>query len=831
MSDSPFIDEELIPDESIQEVEELPDGSTVFSILSEDFEEEQEKPAKDFYSNLAEDMDASKLGSLAVKLIEYIDDDVQSRDEWQKPIETALKYLGFKIEQASKLPFVTACAAYDTTLSVALYKSVATAYAELYPAAGPAKTEIAGIPTQETEDEGDRVKLFMNLYLTQIDDAYYPDSWQHIAYTIFFGLCAKKVYQDPISNKPTSRMVKPFDLIFNNNCSTVETSSRITQVMELSKKEIMLREREGYYLPSNIGDATDDDYDESNIEKTIKNQEGISEKDTSDDKKNQFVFYEMHVDLDPSELDIDSKDKLPKPYIVTICNATKKIVSIRRNWEEDDKNYDKIQYFVIYRYLPGFGMYGVGLAHLIGSNAITLTSILRQLIDAGTLKNFPGGLKKRSVKSETNDKSIGPGEFHEIEVDGPIQEAVMLMPYAEPSTVLAQLYETLGQKTSALSMAAETEIPEIGANAPVGTTLAMLEVANKVQSSVLRSFHKSLGLELKLLFKLFGKYLPDEPYPFAVPGSSAAIMRKDFSDRINIVPVSDPNVLTSTHRLIRAESVLKLSQSAPELHNMREVYKLIYSAMNLENIDKLLVEEPEPASLDAMSEVAYIMAGKPVKAVIFQDHDAHVMIKTQSLQDPMLQQNPPSIVSLKINIQEHKAYNAIKKLIEEEKQKLDNHKNQIINAELSGLMIHPAAREQMFKMGQEFQMKVQQFQQMSIDDILKMPEVQNIVTTEDAQELQQQIQKQQEEMQEQDALMKSQQIDPNAALLADINQRREASILKDEEAKLKAETESFKAQLKFEGDMAKMEAEERMAEEKNEVDLTIEQMKHGQVVE
>lgn len=828
MTDGPFIDEELIPDESIQEVEDLPDGSTVFNILNGGEEEEQEQSDKDFYSNLAEDIEPSKLGALAVKLIEYIDDDIQSRDEWQKPIEIALKFLGFKVEEASKLPFVTGCGAFDTTLSIALYKSVATAYAELYPAAGPTRCEITGVPTQESDDAGERVRLFMNHYLTQIDDGYYPDSWQHLAYTIFFGLCAKKVYQDPISNKPESRMVKPFDLIFNNNCSTVESSSRITQVMDLSKKEIMLRERDGYYLPSNIGEETDDDYDESSIEKTIKNQEGVSSKDTSD-KKSQFVFYELHIDLDSSELCIDGQDKLPKPYIVTICNATKKIVAIRRNWEEDDTNYDKIQYFVVWRYLPGFGMYGVGLAHLIGSNAITLTSIIRQLIDAGMLKNFPGGLKKRGVKSENNDKSIGPGEFHEIDVDGPIQESIMLMPYAEPSTVLAQLYDVLGQKTSALSMAAEAEIPEIGANAPVGTTLAMLEVANKVQSSVLRSFHKSLGNELKLLFKLFGKYLPEEPYPFAVPGSSTAIMKKDFSDRINIVPVSDPNVLTSTHRLIRAESILKLAQSAPELHNMREVYKIVYASMNLDNVDKILAEEPKPSSLDALSEIAYIMGGKPVTAVIFQDHDSHIMIKTQSLQDPMIQQNPASIVSLKVNIQEHKAYNALNEHLMNEKQALDNHKNQIIQNEIHGAMIHPSVREQMFRMGQEFQMKVQQVQQMSVDDILKIPEVQNIITTKDAKELQEQIQQQQEQMQEQDAIMKSQQIDPNAALLADINQRREASVLKDEEAKLKAETEAFKAQLKFEGDMAKMEAQERMAEEKNEVDLTIEQLKHGQV--
>jgi hypothetical protein len=509
--------------------------------------------------------------------------------------------------------------------------------------------------------------------------------------------------------------------------------------------------------------------------------------------------------------------------------------------------------------LSGFGIYGLGLAHLIGSNAITLTSLLRQSVDAGTLKNFPGGLKKRGLRIENNDKAIGPSEFHEVETnDVPLTDCVMLMPYNEPSSVLIQLRQEIIQQAASLSSTAESEIPELGTNAPVGTTLAMLEVANKVQSSVLRSLHVSLGHELKLLFNLFGEYLEDQPYPFAVPGSSTAIMKQDFNDRINIVPVSDPNVLTSTHRLITAESILKLAQSAPDLHNLREVYKRMYSAMNVENVEKILNDEPQPVSLDPLTENAYFMLNKPVTIAMFQEDDNHIVAHKKQLEDQMVQSNPQIAATINLHIQQHKAYKALKQMLQQKQQQVQQtiqqaqqqmqmSQQQLQQSQMMGIPLMPDMIARQAQMEQSLQMKVQQeqmmlkqmqeqYQQMPPDQVQAMPEIQNMVASQDAQEINQQIQQQQQQMAQQEAQMKEQQekqIDPNQVMLAEIAQRREASSLKDEEAKLKAETEAFKAQLKYESDKAKMESQERIAEQKNEVDLTIEQMKQGsnQIIE
>lgn len=825
--------EDAVPLEQIQPAQELPDGSVIYNIGQTEDTAASEKETPNFYANLVERIKEEKLLGLAARLLDDIKQDQESRQDWEKNLNIALKHLGFKIEEFKNAPFVTACAAYDSTLSTALLRFYSTARVELFPAAGPARSEIIGIPTDEVEDQGERVKMFMNWYLTQKDTDYYPDSERLLMYVGLFGCAFRKVYQDPVLNRPVSRLVRPQDFIINHYTTSVETADRTSEVVYLSRKDVLLRQKSGDFIEFELPKISEEsDTDKSIIKETINKMDGI-EPDTHENKS-LFKFYEVHINLDIHDVEPNKKikkykdSKIPRPYIVTLCETTRKIVSIKRNWRESDTKYSKIEYYVHYYYLPGFGIYSLGLAHLMGSNAIVLTSVLRQLIDAGTFKNFPGGLRMAGMRIEDNDKAIGPGEWREVETGGrALSECFMPMPYNEPSQVLVGLRQELKQESLTLVSTVETEIPELGTNAPVGTTLAMLEVANKVQTSILRSLHVSLGKELKLLFALFGEYLEEEAYPFSVPGKNTAIMKTDFNNSVNIIPVSDPNVLTSAHRLIRNESLLKLAQSQPDIHDMREAYHRMYAAMNVENIDKLLPPPPQPQSLDPSMENMLVLSGKEVAVQMFQEDESHITVHQNFSQNSLIQGNPQAYAILMLHIQQHKCYKAYKTLYyQQQVQMLEQQIGQQADAMLSQGM-HPEMVEQ-YKQ-ETLRQQVQTIQPPQISDeekeqLFSMPEVQNMVAQQDAEQIQQEMQQQQEEMQQQQEEAKNS-LDPNKVMVMDIEQRREAAHLKDKESKLKAETEAFKAQLKFESEKAKMDTQREIAHEKHEVDMAIEGQK------
>lgn len=794
-----------------------PDGEAIFSVGNNEQLPEQPTP-EDFRENLAEKLDSGVLNALAARLIEEIEEDLASRSEWERTINTVLKYTGFKVEEFRQVPFVRACGAFDTTLATALIRCFATARAELFPAEGPCKSKIIGIPTQPVEEEGERVKLFMNHFLTDIDEDYYPDSELLLWYTIFFGSAFRKIYQDPILNQPLSRTIKPQDFVVDPNAESILSSNRLTHIMYVDRKEFKLRQRSGEYVEMALPSVDDSD-EQSPIKTTIQNQDGVDKK--SQENKSTLKVYEIHVNLlesddlklgqsldkddeldgvevddeepdllnpfnvsPPDEEEEEEENEIPKPFVVTICDTTRKIVSIKRNWQQNDPMFKRIECFIHYYYLKGFGMYSLGLAHLMGSSAIALTGILRQSIDAELLATFPGGLKTKSMKAENNEVAIGPGEFREIETgDLPISSAIMPLPYKGCSPNILALRESIIQQTSQLGATAESGIPENANNMPVGTTLAILEVANKVQSSFLRSLHHALGRELKILFRLFAEHLTDQPYPFKVPGKEMSIMRKDFSDNVNIVPVSDPNVLTSTHRLLKAQALLQLAQSNPQLHNLHEAYKRMYESMNVENIDKLLIPEPQEMPVDGTTENIYAMTGKPLAVALWQDHDAHNIIHTKFAMEQQMV-NPMAYASIMEHIQVHKASKAL--------------------LELNSM--NP----------QQFQ----QYLQAPVKQLLTIPEIQNMITMEDAKVT---LEQQQQLQQMQDATPKP--VDPNVVMMEDINQRREASHLKHEEAAQKVEVEAFKAQLKFKGDTEKIEAQRDMAVDKQEVDLEIAKMR------
>lgn len=777
---------ELIDLNSINKKQELPDGSAVYSIGQEE-EKPKSKGDDDFYANLAEDMDEGALNTLCGTLLEDIKNDRESRRDWESTVNIAIKYLGFKVDEFRNVPFMRACAAYDTTLATALMNFFAVSKAELFPPAGPAKCMVEGVATDAMDDRGDRVEMFINYFLTKIDRSYYSDSDRLLMYVGLFGSAFRKIVMDPVRKQPSPRLVKPQNLIINNYTTSLLESTRITEEIFLSRREVLIRQRDGVYLEDALPRVADDNDDnQSTIDKTIKRIEGVQE--GSAENKSLFKFYEVHTELEPKDVKdiIGSKkkgkkskfDDIPRPYIVEICEATKKVVSVRRNWKEGDNDYTRLECYVHYYYLPGFGIYSLGLAHLLGSNAIVLTDVLRQQVDAGTLKNFPGGLRQRGMRIENNDKAIGPSEFWEVETGGaPISEAIMLMPYQEPSQVLAALRTEIKTDTNGLGGASQQGVNSVGSNTPVGTVLAQLEVQNRIPSTILKSLHSSLGYELQLLKDLFASYFGDEPYPFNVPGNKQQIMKEDFSDNINIVPVSDPNIITTTQRIIVNEIILKMAQSLPDIFSVREAAERLCQSMKIENIDKLIPKQEEIEPADPVTENMNVMQSKGVKAGIEQAHEAHIAVHSGMLQDLAKDQqtNAQKISVMQAHISEHQAF--------------------------------------------MYLMQMQQAMGFPMPDAeqLKDPQVQNQIAMAAAQAAQQLAQQQQEQEQKP--------IDPNQVLMMDIEQRREASHLKHEEAKLRAETEAFKAQSQFESNKVKMDVEKELAGDKLEVELEIAKMK------
>lgn len=793
------------PEELLNRVvkkEDYDDGSSVFEFMDTDMEgnEQQEALASDtdFYANLAFDLSDSELKSIGMELGEEIRADMEARSEWENTNNLVLSYLGTKVEEFRKEPFAFACAAFDTTLLASLVRGFSVARAELFPAEGPCKVQINGITNTEIDERGERIKLFFNYYLTIKDKDYYPDSEQLLWYTLFFGSGFRKCYQDPVTGLPVARFIKPFDFIVNPNTLSLMSSNRMTEVCRWTSSYVATMEQkqdgflEGSLPKGSIGTSED----HSIIQRTIDRLDGLDKE--SQDKKSLYEYYESHVMMNPSKVEKgrfkpEEDNDIERPYVIKMCAENSHICEIRRGWLENDPTFTRRDHFINYYMLKGFGIYGIGYAALAGTNAIALTSILRQTIDAGMIKNFPGGLRIRGTKSENNNITPGLGEFREIDTGGlPIQQAVMMMPYGEPSQVLMGLRSELKSEVQDIVNASLNAVPENNNNAPVGTTLAILEVADKVQSTILRSLHFALGNEFQLLRDLFAQYLPEEGYPFLVPGKEVVVMKQDFSDSINITPVSNPGTLTTAHRVIKAETEFKIASTNPQIHNMYEVYHRYYQSMNVENIDSLLPPPPKPVSADPISENMLVLSGKPITATFDQDHDSHILIK-EPFANQMFQMNPqnPAIYTqLNINIQIHKAMKAV--------------------------MTHQELQQML---GQD-----QKFMQMPPEEqaahLLTIVMIQNIVAQEDAKKV---LEQQQKAAQEQ-----AQQVTPVQAMLAEIEQKREAAGMKEQETLLRAETEAFKAQLKFEGEKDKIETQYAIADEKNQVDLALAGIKLNQ---
>ena len=611
-----------------------------------DFEPEDEEAGdpEEHSANLAEFMSATELSGLGEQLMSGVEEDKESRGEWEVTMQRGIELLGLKIEDRTT-PFQGACGVFDPLMSEAVIRWQAVARGELMPSMGPVNTQVIGVSTPAVEDQASRVKDWMNLYLTQLAPEYYEEFDQMLMWLPLVGSTFKKVYQDPVLGRPVARFITPENFIVSYGTSDLTTSQRYTHITPMTKRQLRLAQLAGMYRDIDLGDPEENLDQDSPVKSAVNSTQGISPGAEGSD---EYRIYEVYADLDLAGF--ENPDNIPLPYIVSIDEDSRKVLAVRRNWKEGDVAFAKRDRFVHYKFIPGLGFYGLGYAHILGNSAKTATSIRRQLIDAGTLNNFPGGLRVKGMRIEDNNLGIGPTEFREIDTGGlPIQNAIMPMPYKEPSSVSLELLRETYEGARGLANTAEIAVGEGRQDAPVGTTVALMEAATRVQSATLKRSHKALDRELKMIAELFGEFLPEVPYPFPVRGGKAAIMRKDFSDEIDVIPVSDPNISSSAQRMMRAEALLRFATQQPELHDLRAAFQQMYVEMGVdpERIQMILPNKEEEAKpLDPLTENQNAITGKPLKAAEYQDHDAHIASHA-----PIAENNPP----MQAHINEHLA--------------------------------------------------------------------------------------------------------------------------------------------------------------------------------
>jgi hypothetical protein len=613
-----------------------------------------EPSAEDFDANLAEYISEAELVSIAGDLLGDFEDDISARKDWIQTYVDGLELLGMKIEERSE-PWEGACGVYHPLLSEALVKFQAETIMETFPAAGPVKTLIIGKETPEKKDAAQRVQDDMNYQLTDVMTEYRPEHERMIWGLGLSGNAFKKVYFDPALDRQVSMFVPAEDIVVPYGASSLEQSPRVTHVMRKTENEIKRLQHAGFYRDVDLGEPSTA-LDE--VEKKIAEKMGF--RATSDDR---FKILEMHVDLDLEGYEDVDKDGEPTgialPYVITIEKGTQEILSIRRNWRPEDENKQKRQHFVHYGYVPGFGFYCFGLIHLVGAFAKSGTSLIRQLVDAGTLANLPGGFKTRGLRVKGDDTPIAPGEFRDVDVpSGAIKDNLMTLPYKEPSQVLYSLLGTIVEEGRRFASAADMKVSDMSANAPVGTTLAILERTLKVMSAVQARIHYSMKQELGLLKDIIRDYTSDEYGYEPVDGRPRA--KKTDYELVAVIPVSDPNAATMAQKIVQYQAVLQLAQNAPQIYNLPQLHRQMLSVLGIQNAQKLIPLEDDQKPQDPITENMGILRQKPVKAFIYQDHEAHITAHTNFMQDPLtakvIGQNPQAqmmAAALQAHIAEH----------------------------------------------------------------------------------------------------------------------------------------------------------------------------------
>lgn len=690
--------------------------------LTPDGEEDDE-----FNANLADELDDSVLSTMASELIADYEDDLASRKDWIQTYVDGLELLGMKIEERSE-PWEGACGVYHPLLSEALVKFQAETMMSMFPAAGPVKTQIVGKETQDKKEAAQRVQDDMNYQLTDVMQEYRPEHERMLWGLGLSGNAFKKVYFDPHLDRQVSLFVPAEDIVVPYGASNLESAERVTHTMRKTENEMNRLMAAGFYRDVELGTPADV-LDE--VEKKIAEKMGF--RATSDSR---YKVLEMHVDYNLPGYEHKDEDGnetgVALPYVITIEKGTNTVLAVRRNWEPDDKTYQKRQHFVHYGYVPGFGFYYFGLIHLVGAFAKSGTSLIRQLVDAGTLSNLPGGFKTRGLRVKGDDTPIAPGEFRDVDVpSGTMRDNIMPLPYKEPSQVLMSLLQNIVDEGRRFANTADLQISDMSANSPVGTTLAILERTLKVMSAVQARIHYSMKQELGLLKEIIAAYTPED-YSYEPEEGSRRAKKSDY-ENVEVIPVSDPNASTMAQKIVQYQAVMQLAQASPQLYNLPLLHRQMLEVLGIKNAQKLVPMDEDQKPMDPVTENQNILRMKPVKAFSYQDHQAHIAVHMSAMQDPkivaLLQNNPMAQAmqaAMMAHINDHLGYAYRVEIEKQLGMELPPEKDEMgeeipmdpqVEARLAPLLAQAAQR---VLQNNQAQAQQQQAQQMQQDPIVQM---------------------------------------------------------------------------------------------------------------
>jgi len=613
------------------------DGSVVIN------PEEEQQDGVPFGANLADFLEDDDLDELSNELQSGYSSDKSSREEWEQGYTKGLDLLGFKYEERTR-PFDGASGVYHPLLSESVVQFQAQSYKELLPAGGPVRTQIIGQATPQVEAQSERVKEFMNYYITDVMEEYDPEMDQLLFHLPLAGSAFKKIYYDGGMGRAVSKFIAAEDLVIPYMTSDLESAERVTHVVKMTENEIKKQQVSGFYRDVKISPYDVDD----DIQEKYDQLEGTKREDTYQD----YTLLEMHVLLDLKGFEEESGIKVP--YIVTIDEGSGKVLSIYRNYSKADPLRKKIQYFVHYKFLPGLGFYGFGLIHMLGGLSRTATAALRQLLDAGTLSNLPAGFKSRGFRIRDDDQPIQPGEFRDVDApNGVLRDSLLPLPYKEPSATLFSLLGFCVDAGRRFASIADMKLAEGGTSEmPVGTTMALLERGTKVMSAIHKRLHYAQKIEFKLLAKVFSTYLPPM-YPYNVAGGNSFIKAQDFDQRVDVLPQSDPNVFSISQRVTMAQMQLQLAQTNPQMHNLYEAYRRMYEALGVQNVENLLPPPQQPAPMDPGMENAQALKGAQLQAFIQQNHDAHIEAHRSFMSSQLVKSQVAILAILQGHVSEH----------------------------------------------------------------------------------------------------------------------------------------------------------------------------------
>lgn len=699
---------------------------------------EPEAPSSDdFDANLAEFMDESELQSLASDLMGDVEGDIASRKDWVEMFVKGLDVLGMKYEERTE-PWNGACGVYSTILTEAAVRFQSDTIIETFPAQGPVKTEIIGAIDKLKEEAAERVRDDMNYQLTEVMAEYRPEHERMLYSLGLAGAAFKKVYFDPSLGRQVAMFIPAEDIIMPYGASSILSAERVTHIMRKTKNDIRKLQVEGFYRDVELGDPINIPTD---VEKKKAEEQGYNLMD--DDR---YQVCEIHVDRVIDSDPFKDEDDVALPYVITVDKGTNNVLAIRRNWNQDDKKCLKRQHFVQYTYIPGFGAYGLGLIHLIGGYARAGTSLIRQLVDAGTLSNLPGGLKSRGLRIKGDDTPIAPGEFRDVDVpSGSVRDNIMPLPYKEPSQTLLALLNQITEEGRRLGSIADMKVSDMSGQAPVGTTLALLERQLKTMSAVQARVHFAMKQEFKLLKSIIRDYTPSEYSYDPVEGSRKA--KQEDYDMVEVIPVSDPNSATMAQRIMQYQAVIQLAQQAPQIYNLPQLHRQMIEVLGVKNADKLVPVEDDQTPKDPISENMAFLNGKPNKAFIYQDHDAHIAAHATFMQNPaiaqMIGQNPMAQqmqAAIMAHIAEHLAFQYRKQIEEQLGVPLPPPDEQLpedVEVQLSRLVAQAAVQltQQQMAMAQQ-----QQAQQMAQDPLVQMQQAELQIKQQEAQTKAQKVQ-------------------------------------------------------------------------------------------